>query len=153
MLFILSTFMYGESIGAKGALSDNNLTQNKMLIYALQDEYLAKNEYEKTIQKFGNVKPFSNIKKSEEQHISWLLPLFEKYKVENVDESKIKEQVQVASSPKEASQICAEAEIDNIAMYNKFLADKNLPDDIKIVFQNLKRASENHLMAFKKQLK
>lgn len=152
-LLILGTLAFGmETIGAKGALADMNLTNEEMLTYALQDEYLARNEYKKTMEKFGEVRPFSNIKKSEEQHISMLLPLFEKYSVESVDEEKLKEFTVVAKDLKEAAKICVDAEVDNIAMYDKFLSQKDLPEDIKIVFQQLKKASENHLEAFKRQL-
>lgn len=152
-LFVLSTLGFAAEIGAKAALNSKNLTHNEMLTYALQDEYLAKNEYQKTIDKFGNVRPFSNIEKSEEQHIDLLLPLFEKYKVAKVNEKDIKEQVNAPSSLKEASEACVQAEIDNIAMYNKFLSDKDLPEDMKTVFTYLRNASENHLRAFKNQLK
>lgn len=151
-MFLLSLLAFGEEIGAKGALNDKNLSRDEMLTYALQDEYLAKNEYLKTIEKFGNVRPFFNIVKSEEQHIAMLLPLFLKYGVRTVNEEEMKEQVKVASSLKEAAKICVEAEVDNIAMYQKFLEEKDLPEDIRIAFQNLKAASENHLAAFKRQL-
>lgn len=151
-LFVVSTLAFGEGIGAKGALEDKDLTQHEMLTYALQDEYLAKNEYQATMDKFGNVRPFSNIKMSEEQHIAWLLPLFEKYGVKAVDENEMKEKVHVASSLEEAAEICVGAEVDNIAMYEKFLAQKDLPEDMKAVFINLKAASENHLSAFKRQV-
>lgn len=151
-LFLISLHVFGEGIGAKGALDDKELSKDEMLTYALQDEYLAKNEYLATIEKFGNVRPFSNIVKSEEQHIAMLLPLFLKYGVRTVNEEEMKEQVKVASSLKETAKICVEAEVDNIAMYQKFLEEKDLPEDIRIAFQNLKAASENHLAAFKRQL-
>ncbi|MGL5099395.1 MAG: DUF2202 domain-containing protein [Fusobacteriaceae bacterium] len=151
-LFLLSSLVFGQGIGAKGALEDVNLSTSEMLTYALQDEYLAKNEYLATLDKFGNVRPFSNIVKSEEQHIAMLLPLFQKYGVEFVNEAEMKEKVKVASSLQEAAQICVDAEVDNIAMYEKFLAQKDLPEDLKIAFLNLKQASENHLSAFKRQL-
>ncbi|MGL4252521.1 MAG: DUF2202 domain-containing protein [Fusobacteriaceae bacterium] len=151
-LFLLSSLAFGQGIGAKGALEDGNLSTPGMLTYALQDEYLAKNEYLATLEKFGNVRPFSNIVKSEEQHIAMLLPLFLKYGVKTVNEEEMKEKVKVASSLQEAAQICIDAEVDNIAMYEKFLAQKNLPEDLKIAFLNLKQASEKHLSAFKRQL-
>lgn len=153
IFFVLSTLGYAAEIGAKAALNSKSLTKHEMLTYALQDEYLAKNEYQKTIDKFGDVRPFSNIEKSEEQHIDLLLPLFEKYNVAKVNENEIKEQVIVSASLKEALEACVQAEIDNIAMYNKFLSDENLPEDMKTVFIHLRDASKNHLRAFKNQLK
>ncbi|MFA6856263.1 MAG: hypothetical protein WCR31_03545 [Treponema sp.] len=47
-------------------------------------------------------------------------------------------------------------ELDNIAMYERFLSDDKLAgadtSDISRLFRSLKRASENHLQAFRKQL-
>jgi rubrerythrin len=40
-----------------------------------------------------------------------------------------------------------QAEIDNIAMYDRFLA-QTLPADVRQVFEQLKAASQNHLRAF-----
>ena len=51
----------------------------------------------------------------------------------------------------EANQIGVDAEINNIAMYEKFL-EQELPDDVRTVFEKLKDASENHLAAFEKQV-
>lgn len=152
-LLITSLSVLGQGIGAKGALEDNELTDKKMLTYALQDEYLAKNEYLAILEKFGNVRPFSNIVKSEEQHIALLLPLFQKYGADTVSENSLKEKIVVPSSLEVAAQVGVDAEIDNIAMYEKFLAQKGLPEDMRAAFENLKRASENHLAAFKRQLK
>ena len=67
--------------GAGYAQQLDEKTQNA-LIAAIQDEYKAKAVYQKVINTFGEVRPFSNIIKAEEQHIQELLPLFEKYGVE-----------------------------------------------------------------------
>lgn len=152
-LITASLSVFGQEVGAKGALEDNELTEKKMLTYAIQDEYLAKNEYLGIIEKFGNVRPFSNIVKSEEQHIALLLPLLEKYGASPVSENSLKEKVKVPSSLEVAAQIGVDAEIDNIAMYEKFLAQKGLPEDMRVAFEDLMRASENHLTAFRRQLK
>ncbi|MDG2870814.1 hypothetical protein P7M48_24325, partial [Vibrio parahaemolyticus] len=43
-----ANFSYAENplIGAQAALNDKSYTQEEMITYALQDEYLAKAEYE-----------------------------------------------------------------------------------------------------------
>ena len=46
-----------EGYGAKGALADKDLTINDMLVYAVQDEYLALGEYQAIIEKFGEQRP------------------------------------------------------------------------------------------------
>lgn len=61
-----------QSFGAKAASEDEKLTVEDMLTYAMQDEYLARREYELIIEKYGQQNPFSNIIKSEEGHISSL---------------------------------------------------------------------------------
>ncbi|MBU2238306.1 MAG: hypothetical protein KJ868_09875, partial [Gammaproteobacteria bacterium] len=70
-----------EGYGAAGAQNevDKVLTLESMLSYALEDEYLARGEYQEVIRTFGGQKPFTNIIKAEERHISWLEPLFERY--------------------------------------------------------------------------
>ena len=43
-----------------------------MLGYAIQDEYLARAEYYMIMDKFGKIKPFSNIVEAGEYHIKLL---------------------------------------------------------------------------------
>lgn len=136
--------------GAAGASADKELSMEKMLVYAIQDEYLARGEYEYVLNKFGDQRPFSNIIKSEEQHIAELKVLFEKYKLA-VPEDTSKNHLVPASTVEEALGIGVQAEIDNIVMYNSFLS-KDLPDDVKSTFNFLMSGSENHLEAFQKNL-
>lgn len=65
---------YGMS--ATTQLKDSELTIENMLRYAIEDEYLTRGEYQKIIEKFGEKRPFTNIIKAENRHISWLKPLF-----------------------------------------------------------------------------
>ncbi|MBL0382442.1 MAG: hypothetical protein JKP90_23130 [Desulfofustis sp. PB-SRB1] len=53
-----------------------------MLTHAIEDEFLARGEYQVVIEQFGERRPFSNIIKAEERHIALLLPLFESYDVD-----------------------------------------------------------------------
>lgn len=58
----------------------------------------------------------------------------------------------IPSSLADAAKTGVQAEIDNIAMYNKFLSG-NLPKPVADVFTFLKSASfANHLEAFKRQV-
>jgi hypothetical protein len=135
-----------NDFGAKGALSDDSFTLEEMLTYAIEDEFMAKYEYEKIIEEFGSQKPFSNIVKSEEQHIEKLIPLFESYNIDVPDDNAA-EHVLIPKSILEAGEIGVQAEIDNIAMYEAFLKT-DLPDDVKEVFIDLRDASKNHLKSF-----
>ncbi len=137
---------YGAAAASK--LTDELLTLEKMLVIAIQDEYLARGEYQKVIEKFGNRKPFSNIIKAEERHISWLKPLFTKYSAALPPDRGL-ELAKVPATFTEALQIGVEAEVVNIAMYERFLK-KNLPEDIRDIFGRLLAASKNHLDAFKR---
>lgn len=137
-----------SNYGAAGAamVSDAELTIPAMLTFALQDEYLARGEYQRIIENFGNQRPFSNIIKAEEQHIAWLIPVLEKYGVP-LPEDRGAELAQLPGSPAEALQAGVAAETANIAMYERFLR-KDLPMDIKIVMEHLLAASQKHLAAF-----
>ena len=139
-----------QGYGSKGALADQNLTIASMLIYAIQDEYAAHGEYVAISDKFGKQNPYTNIIPSEETHINLLTELFKSYGM-TVTEDTSSEHVDVPNSLLEAAQTGVQAEIDNIAMYNKFL-EKDLPQSVKDVFTTLRNASEKHLKAFNNQV-
>jgi len=132
------------------ALSEDGIyTIEEMLTYAIQDEYLAQATYQAIIDEFGNIKPFSNIILAEQKHIDLLLPLFETYGIE----IPVNDAVQYVVLPDSISSALAtgvEAEQVNIAMYEAFLNQADLPDDIQTVFEYLLAASQNHLTAFSK---
>lgn len=136
------------AFGASGAKEDNDLTKEKMLTYAIEDEFLARAEYEVIMSKYGDQKPFSNIIKAEEKHISDLKELFSKYNIP-IPEDKAKDYTAVPESLNEAYKAGVKAEIDNIDMYEKFLK-QDIPQDIKDTFTALRDASKNHLNAFEK---
>ena len=120
-----------------------------MLTAALLDEYLAQATYEQIINTYGDVKPFTNIVLAEQQHINLLLPLFETYGI-TVPENQAASQVVLPDSIASALATGVEAEKANIAMYEAFLAQDNLNDDVRSVFELLKTASNHHLAAFSK---
>jgi len=137
-----------DKFGAAGAVTDQELTLEDMLTYAIEDEYLAHGEYQYIVETFGSQRPFSNIIKAEETHISLLLPLFDQYNY-LVPADLSSEYLISPASITEALQAGVQAEIANIAMYDKFLA-QNLPDDVRVVFDDLRNASLKHLEAFQK---
>lgn len=118
----------------------------EMLTSAVSDEYLAQAEYNVIMESFGTQRPFSNISQAEATHISLLLPLLEEYGVA-VPTTDWKSIATVPASLEAAYQAGADAEVKNIAMYEGFLKEE-LPTDVKVVFEQLKSASENHLRAF-----
>jgi hypothetical protein len=153
VLFLFGVFsIYAvENFGAEGAKNDNDLTLEDMLTYAIQDEYLARAEYYTIMDKFGNVRPFSNIVKAEETHISELIPLFQRYAYK-VPADTAKEHTVIPDSIQRALITGVQAEVDNIAMYELFLK-KNIPEEAAAVFKNLLKGSESHLKAFNNGLR
>ena len=151
MMFLVTLTLSAADFGAKAALKTNSLTLSEMLTYAIQDEYLARAEYAQIIEKHGSIRPFSNIIIAEEKHISYLIPLFERYGYD-VPEDIADEYVIIPQDIKTSLDLGVNAEIENIAMYESFLK-KDLPEDVRDIFERLKAASENHLRAFRNALR
>jgi len=119
------------------------------LFKALDDEYKAQATYDAVINKFGNVRPFIMIIRGEEQHISSLKALFDKYGLDIPENSYIG----TITSPNTLAEACAlgvDAENANASLYkNDLLPNVKDYEDITIVFNNLMNASQqNHLPAF-----
>jgi rubrerythrin len=139
-----------NNYGAKGALSASTLTLPQMLTYALQDEYLAQARYDNILRNLGYIRTFAQIKEAEMRHINALLTLFERYQTP-LPEDQSQSFVTTPESIKAAYAAGAQGEIDNISMYEKFLSF-NIPNDIQVVFSQLRNASVNHLSAFERGL-
>jgi hypothetical protein len=150
MTGFFTALVASDEIGSKAAKNNPEPSMEEMLRYAIQDEYLARAEYYEVIDRFGSVRPFSNIVKAEETHVGMLVPLFEKYGLLVPDDT-YASHVVVPDDLESALQIGVQAEIDNIAMYESFL-ERDLPEDVRAAFQKLKDASENHLRAFRNGL-
>lgn len=145
-----SVYAANAGIGAVGASADTKYSLEEMLVYAIEDEYLAQAEYDVIMDTYGTKKPFSNIIKAEATHISLLEPLFEEYDVK-VPVKDWESLVAVPESLDAAYEIGVEAEEKNIAMYESFLKE-NLPDKVREVFEDLMNASKKHLAAFQRQV-
>lgn len=139
-----------NTYGHIGASNDTSYTLEEMLQYAIEDEYLALTEYDHIINELGADRPFTNILKAEQSHIQAIEILYQTYGIQipTVDPSNL---VYLPSSIQEALEIGVQAEIDNIAMYEAFL-QQDLPEDVRITFENLQKASESHLAAFQNNL-
>lgn len=129
--------------GAEAALVDEDLTVEEMLTYALQDEYLALATYEAVVATYGEVAPFTRLIIAETAHADALLALFETYQIEPLvnDAASL---ITIPASLEESYTALLGAEEANIAMYDKFLAVEDLPEDLELTFTNLKNASLRH---------
>ncbi|TWN08830.1 hypothetical protein CHCC14562_0001 [Bacillus licheniformis] len=153
-LFFLNTSSTQQTrqvnYGAKGALNAGRLTLPQMLTFAIQDEYLAQARYNEILRNFGDIRTFVQIKEAELRHINALLSLFERYQVQ-IPKDTSQLYVTTPVTLKDAYASGVQGEIDNIAMYNKFLTF-DLPADARTVFTQLRNASLNHLEAFRRGL-
>jgi hypothetical protein len=149
-LFTGTAFAASPDYGAKGALAAASLDVPAMLRYAIEDEYLAHAEYQAIIAKLGAYRPFTNIIRAEETHIADLKDLFAAYKLA-IPQDTAAALVPAVKDFKGALEAGVQAELENIAMYERLLGQK-LPDDVRQVFEWLKSASQNHLAAFRNSL-
>jgi hypothetical protein len=149
MTTVNASGIYDSEIRSLSLTSDVEYSLEEMLNYAIQDEYLAQAEYELIISEFGEIKPFTNIVEAEQTHIDLLIPLFEKYNIQLPDNNAV-EMTVLPESISSALATGIEAEEVNIAMYQQFLSQENLPEDVRSAFEYLMSASENHLSAFSK---
>ena len=115
----------------------------------LNDEYRAEAIYQKVIDKFGNVRPFTNIIGAEQKHSSALILIYEKYGLPvpaNEWYGKVPEFDTVA----DACTAGASAEIENAALYDAQMSKVDNADIIA-TFTSLRDASlNNHLPAFQR---
>ncbi len=141
--------------GSSGARQDPSPTLDAMMRYAIQDEYSARAEYQAILATFGQIRPFSNIIRSEEAHIQWLKDAYAARKLPLPADASA-QHVQVPPALKDALALGVQAEIDNIAMYDRFLGTELLkrPENasLALLFTRLRDASKNHLAAFQRGL-
>ncbi len=120
---------------------------NNYLTAAINDEYRARDTYQGVIDKFGNVRPFVSIKRSEEQHIRLLVGLYNTYGISVPSDT-----VGGLATPATLGASCSlgvQAEIANADMYVGLLAGTTNYPDVQDVFKRLRDASlYQHLPAF-----
>lgn len=138
-----------QVFGASAAQANDSLTLENMLKYALEDERLALAEYEFIISEFNVSRPFSNIINAEKSHEKAVLNLYDVYGFE-IEDFDATTHLIIPNTLEEIYNVGVEAEIANIAMYDKFLT-YDLPDDVRRVFESLKKGSISHLEAFERQ--
>jgi hypothetical protein len=117
---------------------------------AIQDEFKAELTYEKVIEDFGSVRPFSNIINAEVRHSEALARLYLARGIPVPESRWSPEEIPGFSSLPEACSAGVVAEIENGEIYEEFMR-LDLPADVRMVFENNQRASlQNHLPAFQR---
>jgi hypothetical protein len=123
--------------------------EKEALIATLNDEFKAEATYQKVMDKFGEIRPFSNIINAEQRHSDSLIVLFNKYDLK-IPENDWYEKVSEFDSIQEACQAGVEAEIENVGLYDEMFSKVDNQDIIQ-VFTSLRAASqEKHLPAFER---
>lgn len=141
-----------EKWGAKAAKEDKNLSVEKILTYAIENEYLEKAKYEEIIKQFGDKRPFTDILKAKNINISLLKTTFLKYKIP-IPKDRSREFLKTPSTIEESFEIAIGEEIENMAMYNSFIIKKGVPQELIMIFVRLRDASRAHLQALEMVLK
>ena len=159
MLRFSKTVLMAATIIAGIASSSFAATLSKpaqsALLAALDDEYRAEAFYAAVIDKFGAVRPFSNIINAERRHSELVGDLMAEYGIEQPENAYSGTPETVASVPETLAEACrmgVEAEILNRDLYDGQLmpAVADYPD-IVAVMQRLRDASETkHLPAFRR---
>lgn len=134
------------------------------LLYMYEEEKLARDVYRALYEKWDE-RVFSNITRSEEQHMASIEYLLDRYEIANpakdLAEGRFKNTelqrlyselvAQGSTSREEAFKVGAAIEELDIADLVEYIK-KSDNEDIDFVYTNLKKGSENHLRAFSRQL-
>lgn len=129
------------------SVDTNANIETQILRIACYDEYRANAYYQKVIDTFGMVAPFSNIVQAEVRHYSGIENICQKYGV-TPPINDWYEKIQIGSTLAECCQDGVDAEIANIEMYDNLL-QYVVYDDIRELFYRDQAASyNNHLPAF-----
>ncbi len=125
------------------------------LAEALDDERHAIAFYEAVMATYGVRRPFANIVNAERRHEQALLAQYRRLGLEVPPNRRRADEIEVPSSFREACRLSAEAEVRNVAIYDRIIAvaaDPTSGDpEVARVFERLRWASqERHLPAFRR---
>ncbi|MFO0829101.1 MAG: hypothetical protein U0572_13260 [Phycisphaerales bacterium] len=116
---------------------------------AMIDERRAQAFYAAVIAKYGDVRPFSNVVHAEERHEALVRTLLERYDLA-APSGPPPNVPAVPSTLTECNRLAAQLERDNVAMYDRMLANTTEPD-VRAAFERLRAVSlNNHLPAFER---
>lgn len=120
-----------------------------MILQALDDEYKARAFYRLVIKAFGPVRPFINIVEAEHTHARAVEALCSRYGIP-LPRNDWDTTLEPPRSILEACRAGVEGELENIAMYDRFLRETHEPE-VRSLFQRLQaRSREAHLPAFER---
>lgn len=119
-----------------------------MLTATLQDEYHAQTVYQGVLNDFGSIRPFVNIVSAEARHAQSISQLLTARGLDVPPSAWTVANVPHFTTVPAACAAAATAEVENVALYDRYLA-LDLPADVRTVFTNNRAASATaHLPAF-----
>ncbi|CAE10615.1 ferritin-like domain-containing protein [Wolinella succinogenes] len=128
-----------------------SLTQEEAIILALEDEFRAFETYKAIAIKFQSEIPFGRIVESEARHIEALMRAARRLGVA-IPPNRFAGAITPPNSLQEAYALGVEAEIENIALYDRLLPAAQ-DAEVRDIFYRLQAASYNHhLPAFRAHL-
>lgn len=130
-------------------MASTDLTE--ILLDALEDERKAEATYAAVIEKFGPVRPFSNIIEAEQRHAAALERQLRRLEIP-VPPNPWTGKVAAPATLAEACEEAVQGEIENIALYDRLIPMIEDPE-ARQVMENLQAASrDRHLPAFRRRL-
>jgi hypothetical protein len=137
----------GRGYQAQPATTPLSSAEKDALISAILEEYKALNLYQSAIQQLGSIAPFTQIARSEQQHVNILTSMANKYGVSVPANPGLASPVELTSLAA-ACQAGFSAETEDAALYDTLKA-ATTHSDLLQVYSNLQNASlNNHLPAF-----
>lgn len=132
-----------------GSFGDLDESEVEALLMALDDEYKAWSVYDQVIADFGEVRPFTQIQRAEENHIAALVTLFDRYELD-VPANEWPGHVPTFDSLAAACDAGVQAEIDNAALYDELFSMVDNPDIIQVLTSLQQASQTKHLPAFER---
>ena len=156
----LATFLTAAVIAAVGACAAPTDAQGTgpalanddrtALLAALDDEYKAIATYEAVIAEHGDVRPFINIVEAERRHASRAMAEMDRLGIAYPAANPYSGKLQAPATVLEACEQGREAEIENIALYDRILPSIS-DESVRSTLTDLQWASrERHLPAFER---
>lgn len=143
---------------------DISSDEESELYYMREEEKLAHDFYSQMYEKWG-LRPFYNIRKSELRHTSVIKSMIDKYGLKdpvkdtkigvfsNTEIGKLYNALIEQGNKSEIDALKTGAEIEELDIKDLLNAIRNTDnEDLKLVYGNLKKASENHLRSFMRNL-
>jgi len=139
----------GQQATSQGLALPATLAEQEVadLALAIQEEYSAMNTYQAVISSLGDVRPFVEIARSEQQHVNALIRVAERFGVEVPENAGEVAEIEW-STYEEACQLGVTFEQLDADLYDELMLSTTNPL-LTRVYTNLQRASlEQHLPAF-----